>query len=236
MLTDAQERQIPFAVSRALNLIANDAQKAEREHIQSNFHIRRPWVLQGVYISKTDRATKSSWRVTIQIQEDRDFLNRFERGDTKFPLHSKWLWIPNPDVFKNQVIPGSSPLAPKALHFQRTPGGEMHGDQRTFMVKGKKAPLVLQRMSSSGRGVTQQLGEGFRSGPKGRDASTGRFTKGEASKRMRRGGVRMLYILVSRSRIPVRLAFVETIANTVNDGWVARMQESMDYAMRTAKP
>jgi hypothetical protein len=237
-LTETKERHIPFAVSRALNLLANDAQNAEREHIQANFKVRRPWVLQGVYISKADRATKTSWAVTIQIQGDRDFLNRFERGDTKFPLHGKWLWLPNRDVFGDQVISRSNPLHPKNLHFEPDPkGGEMQGNSRTFMVHGtgKRGPLVLQRMSSSGKGVTQRIGEGFRTGPAGRNTSSGRFTNGEASKHMRRGGVRMLYVLISRAKIPVRLKFVETITSTVESQWSSRLTESISYALNTAR-
>ena len=82
-LSDAQERQLPFAVSLALNRVANQAQVAERENIKRSFKLRREsFVLKGVKISKQDRATKSSWRVTIQLAypDDRHFLDQHEVG------------------------------------------------------------------------------------------------------------------------------------------------------------
>jgi hypothetical protein len=229
-LSEMNQRHIPFIVSKALNAIANDAQKAEREHIQS------PWVLQGVYISKADRATKSSWAATIQIQGDRDFLTRFERGDLKYPTHGKWVWVPNADVFKGQVVLYSDPLHPRNLMFQRSKGGQMQGNDRTFMVHGKKGgPLVLQRISRAGKGVSQRIGQGYVRKGSGRDVGTGRFTAGATSKRVRGGGVRMLYTLVSKVKIPVRLQFVEIVTNTVVAQWEGRLSEAMNYALNTAK-
>ena len=46
----------------------------------------------------------------------------------------------------------------------------------------------------------------------------------------------MLYILVSRAKLPVRLEFVSTITNTVNAGWETTLQGALDYALATAKP
>jgi hypothetical protein len=237
-LSDMNARHIPFIVSKALNAVANDAQKAERAHIQSAFHIRRPWVLNGVYIGKEYRATKTAWAVVIQIQGDRDFLNRFERGDLKFPLHGKWVWVPNADVFKGQVVMYNDPLHPRNLHFrQMIKGRQMVGDQRTFMINGKgtRGPLVLQRVSRSGKGVSQRIGQGYMRKDSGRDVGSGRFTAGVATRRLRAGGVRMLYTLVSKVKIPVRLKFVETITEAVNANWSSRLDDAMNYALNIAK-
>jgi len=236
---DFNEKQLPFAVSKALNVIANDAQAAERKHISSVFRIRRDWVLQGVYISPADRAKKSQWVVTIQIKGDRDFLDRFERGEIKAPMHGRWLWLPNVQVFGDAVIGKNNPLAPKNLRMAPDPthGGQWRGANRTFMIhgSGNRGPLVLQRMSGSAKGISQRIGSGFMTKDSGRDVASGRFSKGKATKRQRRGGTRLLYTLISKVKMPVRLEFVNIITSTVNAEWEARLRESMTLAMATAK-
>ena len=56
-LTGLEQIQLPFAMSLGLNRVANIGQKAERDRLTAVFKLRRaPWILQGVYISKADRA------------------------------------------------------------------------------------------------------------------------------------------------------------------------------------
>ena len=218
-LDAAGQRQVPYAVSLALNRVANDAQAAERQQIARAFKLRRDvFILQGIKISKQDRANKSTWRVIIQVDPQRDLLDKFEQGDPKIPRKGRWLWLPNAQVFGNKIIMRSNPLHPANLKFS---GPRNAGPQRTFLVRGngsRTGPLVLQRVAGSSRGASQRIGQGARAGG-----------------RVRKGGVRLLYTLISRVRTPVRLQFVQTVNRTVQAQWPDRMNEALSQALRSAK-
>ena len=63
----------------------------------------------------------------------------------------------------------------------------------------------------------------------------GKFTPGESIKGIRRGGVRLLYMLVSRTRVPRKLEFVSTITQAVSTSWHEVMTQAMTDALRSAK-
>ena len=234
-LSNLEQKQLPFAAALGLNRIAIVGQRAEQEHIRQTFKLRRSsFVLQGIKIEKGDRATKSSWSVVIRINVDRDFLDRMEDGTTKYPTHGRWLWKPNNEVFNNTIIMRSNPLHPANLKFN----ARMQGQNGTFMVHRKTTkdmgPLVLQRVAKGARGISQSIARGGMRGPAGRDAK-GKFTPGESIKGIRRGGVRLLYMLVSRTRVPRKLEFVSTITQAVSTSWHEVMTQAMTDALRSAK-
>lgn len=239
MLAQAQD-QLPYAMSLALNRVAVDGQKAEQERLKRAFHLRREtFVIRGIKIEKTDRASKTSWAVVISIPVAQDFLSKFEEGTPKVPRQGKWLWIPNPDVFRNKIINRGNPLHPKNLHFQKAKG-QIKGEQRTFMlrVQGREGPLVMQR-------VDRMLKKGASSTMRAMTLDNVRTNEGafrlkerESAKsihRMDGNGVRLLYKLVAKVKTPVRLEFVSTITNRVIESWPARMDEALREALRTAR-
>ncbi len=234
-LTDAQEQQLPFAVALAINRTANDAQEAERYRLKASFKLRREsFNLRGVYISKQDRANKSTWRAVIQIQADRDYLNKFEQGGEQIP-HGRYRWIPNRDVFKSRIIGAGDPLNPKNLKFHKDPSGRMLGNERTFMVrtKGNGQLLVLQREDRRlTKGSKGRLGKLTLDNFKG---GQGPATKKQKLSLQRTAGVRMLYRLTTRYKVRAQLEFYDTVSRTVQDVFPARMREAMDQAMRSAK-
>jgi len=229
-LTDAQEKQVPFAVALALNWSANIAQGAEQNRLKARFKMNRAaFTLQGIKIENADRATKTTWRVVIQVQANRDYLNKFEKGGYKLPTHGRWIWMPNPAVFKGKIIPEN--MRPKALQFHQV-GMNLVGLQRAFIVKGKGGPLVLQRVDKGidkrgrkalGKMTLDNVHVGI--GPK---------EKGKYSLQ-RTEGVRMLYQLVRRVIVPVKLEFVDTITGTVLDVFPNRLEAALAYAMRTGR-
>lgn len=236
ILTNAQERQIPFAVALALNLTANDAQGSERYRVESNFKLtRKDFNLKGIYIDNADRARKDSWRVVIQVQASRDYLDKFEAGGYKLPTHGRWIWKPNPKVFGGRVIPDN--LRPKALNFQRR-GGAMVGNERTFMVKAKNnLPIVLQRVD---RGLDKRSIRNMRrmdldSLKAGMGPQTRAQSRKEKYSLRRNEGTRMLYQLVDRVTVPVKLEFVATVGQAVEASWPGRFQEAMQRAMGSAR-
>src|SRR3954468_14135275 len=80
------ERQLPFAAMKTLNELATGFQTDERAVIQSEFTVRRPWVLQGVKIDRGDFATKEKLEARVHIDADHNFLDKFEAGGTRAPV------------------------------------------------------------------------------------------------------------------------------------------------------
>jgi hypothetical protein len=81
----AAANQLPFATAKALNECAVGFQTDERAVMQQDFIIRRPWVLQRVKIDRGDFATKTKLSVRIRIDDQGDFLNKFEGGGIRTP-------------------------------------------------------------------------------------------------------------------------------------------------------
>lgn len=232
-ISNASERQLPHAVRLALNRTANDAQASMRSGLSARFHLRRAkWNLDAIYISKQDRADKSTWRVIIQVQEKRSYLEKFEAGGFKVPMggHS-YLWEPNAKVFKNKIIPAGDPLRPKNLHMHLDTSGRMVGDQRTFMVRPRKGTggsiehLVIQR---TGRDLT--------AGSKRKLKGLTLANVGKKGKTLERGaGTRTLYKLRKKIPIQAQLEFVSTIKASVDATFNMHMYQAMAEAMRSAK-
>lgn len=236
-LDTAQTKQLPYAVSLALNRVANLGQKAQQAKMAAALHLRREtWVFRSIKIMKADRATKTSWSVIIQVA--REFLevaNRLETGMDHLPRVGDHFFVPNVDVFQRKVITTANPLHPMNLHFKKR-GKQMVGNKDTFMIhtRARGTTLVLQRMAKGARGISQSVSGGGLRGARGRDAQ-GRITSGGAVKGIRRGGVRLLYTLVSRAKVPAKFEFYSTISRTVSMNWDAEMHRAMNDAMKSPK-
>ena len=208
------ERQQGFVISLALNRLANLAQKAERENdLAKNFKIRRKqFVMNKVYINKVDRANKNSWTVTIQIKEDYPQISLFETGADKVPFHSQYLALPNRQVFGGRIIQQDDELSIRNLHLKNI-GSRVEGDSETFIINSKRTnvPLIIQDC----------------------------FANGERKKKMRgmnkHLGNRILYTLIRKSRLPVRLHFVETVSNSVKQNYEQVFTDALTQALKTAK-
>lgn len=141
------EAQIPFAAMKALNQTATEFQSDERGVIQRGMTIRRPWVLQGVKIDRGDFATKQKLSVRVQISPDRDFLDKFEEGGTRFPIgSSRSLAVPIAvRRTKTQVIRRDQ--APKSFNFTQAFSSR---SSRWTIFKGERGAFILQRPDGSG--------------------------------------------------------------------------------------
>ena len=223
-----EDRQVPFAMSLALNRVAVVGQQAEQDRLKSTFKLRREtWNLQGIYISKTDRATKSSWVVVIQVQDSRSHLNKFETEGEHVPHHGKSLFIPNPEVFKSKVIGRDNLLAPKNLHLHSDGKGRIIGDQSSFLVRSPKGAFVLQHQQAVHKGFTKASLKGM---------SLDRPDKAlKAKKGTRDAGARLLYTLKSRVSVPLKLAFTSTIADKITTAWPDVAAQAIDEAIRGAR-
>jgi hypothetical protein len=229
---ESQSRQFPFAVSKALNAVANDAQKAERDKMEQSFRLRRSaWNLNAIKISKETRATKTSWRVIISVDPRASYLNKFEAGGLKVPVGGqKFLWEPNAKVFRNQVIPSGDPRRPKNLNLHRDEHGRVVGQARTFMARtgNPEIPYVIVMRQSREQTFTRGS---MRMNLDSYGSKQLKRVKGVK----RQGATVTLYKLRTRIPIKAQLHFVETVQATVASRWQARMTEAMEYALRTAR-
>jgi hypothetical protein len=137
--------QMPFAISRAINLSVQDAQKAERSHMQEAFTLRRKsWAMQSVKIKPF--ATKTNLSATIQIETPgnpsrSDILAQHEDGGEKTP-QGQFIAIPNSEVINEaKVIPTAQ--RPRNLKDSFVLTGK-DGVKRIFFRKGrgKKAQIL----------------------------------------------------------------------------------------------
>jgi hypothetical protein len=221
-LSDVEQRQVPYAMKNALNALANEAQKSMQEGLKHRFHLRREsWNLRGIKILNQDRASKTEWRVIIQVSPQTSYLNKFEKGGDKVPVGGhNYIWEPNAKVFKNQIIPQSSPLRPKALHLHLDEHGRIIGNERTFIAKTGNAEIpmvVVQRTKSAFIGPVSKMQK--------------RITKmGKKS-----GGTVTLYKLRKRVPIKAQLEFIPTIEKTVHSRFRACFDDALTYAMRPRK-
>lgn len=216
-----------YSIARGLNQLANKAQAEQRDHMRKAFKLRREqFNLRAIYISKADRANRDTWRVVIQVRmpDDRHYLQEHEGGQVRVPHGGKFLWQPNPAVFKSQVITRANPLHPKNLQLRRTKGGVLAGKARTFLLKAGSERYILQRTGRRKKATAT------------RDAATGRFTvrkrKGATSDM---GNVRLLYRLVKRITLPARLDFVPTVTRTIREQWEPTMAQALDQALARAR-
>lgn len=231
-LTDYQQRQLPYAVSLALNRSANKGQEAERSKLRSKFKLRREqFVVRGIKIAKADRATKSSWRVVVAVAypDDRHFLDDHEEGAQRVRHGGKRLWQPNAEVFKSKVIGRGNPLHPKNLKLHKDKGGRIVGDQRTFLVRVRGQVLILQH-------VDQGLTKASRARLKGLTLDNVAVGMGPHRRKVkaihRTAGTRLLYRLVDRVRIPARLEFVPTVGGTAAAAFPDELRRAMAEAIR----
>lgn len=211
--------QFPYIVSVALNRTANIGQEAERKQMRGSLHLRQErFVVRGIKIDKADRATKTSWRVVIQLAypDDRHFLDQHEEGGDRIRHGGKRLWKPNKEVFKSKIIGRANPLHPSNLHLHLDEGGRIVGDQRTFLVRVSSGKvLILQRVD---RRIDRR---GARLSSFTLDnVAVGMGPRRRKEKALHRTvGTRLLYKLVDRVRIPADLKFVPTISQAALDAF-----------------
>lgn len=112
----AFEKQIPFAMSKALNDTANDAQKAIQDSLQQRFTLRRPdFIKRTIKRNREDFATKTKLEAVVRIDPTRDMLAKFEDGGTKTPRSGAAIAIPTENVRRTKAQIVSESQRPKWL-------------------------------------------------------------------------------------------------------------------------
>lgn len=198
-------KQVNFAAANALNDLVFEARDTERNTVEGRFTIRRPWVLQGIQVPTGGKATRDKLEADLVLDEQRDFLTKFEKGGVKRPVGPHSLAVPDDQAFRHtQVIPQGK--RPKAFEFRlhRTKlnnAVQFKGDQRTFIIeKG-----IFER------GIFQRVGRGPRS---------------EA---------RLLFWLTRAAQVEPDLRFERTANDVAQRSYHRHFQRRFIEALRTAR-
>jgi len=170
-LADLLLRKLPYVTNNALTRTARELVELEREELESEFTIRKPFIPSRVRITKWARPGSLWTRVEIDrnVQGGKLLLTMFETGGEKIPEAGSDLAVPPTG---GAVRPSmSEPMTPrllyKRLNMQRVPtsGGRVQykGEQRTFVIPNVG---VFQRTSSRQRIARAKRGVAV---PKGKD-------------------------------------------------------------------
>lgn len=199
-----QDRQIPFAISKALNIIATNIQSSIRQDMKSNMNLRRE-AFNFRMIKITSWAKKNNPTVEISLDQRAHWLARMEVGKDHTPFQGKqYLAVPNQAVFKNQVISSRNKLYIKNLSFHINDKGETVGNEGTFIIKSSSSsvPFIVQNLMQ-GRG------------------------------KKRKENTRILYTLVRKTKQPVKLHFISIANRIINNDLTGMINEAMAYTLKT---
>lgn len=214
---NGMEAQLPYAAARALNECAVAFQADERAVMQSEFTIRRPWVLQRIKINRNEFATKAKPEVVVRVDPQGDFLNKFEAGGIRTPRGGKKaLSVPIGAKPNPRAIVKDS-LRPKALDFKKVGAGVFKGANRTFLIQRPDGTgVILQR--------------------KGRAVALKKRQHGPLQKGQRRDyALVVLYVLRPRTPVPADLHFVETARKSFALHWAPAFGKWWNESVRTAR-
>jgi hypothetical protein len=206
-LTDLQQNQVPYAVSRALNDTADEVQAKILETLPSEFTLRtgwyNPWTPFGFKVKKS---TKSDLRAAISTVAP--WMTMQETGGTKVAHNGhQYICIPT-----DNVRPNKSSLVPESMK----PAYLLRG----FTLKGSNKRKGLGKRAEN-TGVQAFIG-------------TIHSTFGIWMRTQDRG-VKLMYLMVSQAKITPRLDFYGQAKRTVDIIWPQALAKWIKEAIRTAK-
>lgn len=223
---DGARRQMPFALARAMNWTAKDAQGDVARQIVRTFVTRRTkWLLANTAkVPRGGWATKTKLHVDLGADADGRSSNplwRFEKGEAKESFDdTQPVAIPSTHVRPTFGELPQNALRPKNLRLveRRTTNGLLGPKTRVtkngkVILTGKRRTFVLNPREHFGVktwGVYQRTGSGRRD-------------------------VRLLWVYKRRVAVKPVLRFRETVSRTVGQRFEANFTKSFEQAMATAR-
>ncbi len=146
-LSNLEQRQIPYALSKATNQVTLEARDYLKDRNRQAFIIRRPWVLNGWRVRLSNKR-QTPIKATLWLDPTRDFLSKFEDGGSKQSRSGSSLTVPI------EARRGAKGLVPKALsiralqlrkHVTKNGKIQLKGVNGAFTVRPGNVTLVLQR-------------------------------------------------------------------------------------------
>jgi hypothetical protein len=219
------ERQMPYALSLAVNRLAGRVQQNLQTMMLKDLQVRRPqFIRNSVRFEKADRSTykNGKYSATIRLGIKATWLSDFETGGEHQPylsyLGEKWLAKPNRTVFGNSIIGEDNQLNPNNLNLTEQKGG-MRGNNRTFLIVSKRGtPLIMQR-------VTAKMGS-----KAGRRKGVTSYASNSST-----SGVRLLYTLIRHAHRPVKITWYDTANKTVEQEAVGIFTEVIHKLIEDSK-
>lgn len=149
-----REDQIPEAVRRSLNMLADRFQQRMRERLEANFKLqRKTFLFNSIKITKANRATKTKWAVTIQVMYAP--LAAFEEGIAHTPGSGRDTLAAQAGKLTDKIVRSSNPLSMRQLTFgPGTIQPHQTGGNRTFSMQTSKGLFILQR---TGKKTTKKV-------------------------------------------------------------------------------
>lgn len=209
--------QIPFTTSSAINATAIKAQRAQREHMEDMFTVRRPrFTLRGVKIKPFARKKSLEARVWIDPPggaSRADILTKFEKGGTKRARDGGSIAIPGEGVRRTGAGVIRKDQRPRRLiqSFDMKPVGR----DRVFSMKGTgvwagRRRSFMIRTSGGGGGIFQRTGKGP-------------------------DDLKVLYRFRPSVEIEPDLEFIETVTGVVKKEFDTEFHKAWMRAIRTAR-
>jgi hypothetical protein len=181
-LAELVTRQMPFALSLALNTTMEDTRQAGRNRVRSQFTLRTPqsekFLSLGIAVSK--KATKGNLHAALQVGGAFNLgkntrytkLAQFEEGgvrsgggvlgNNRIKIFDGVELIPYQKPTARALYPANLGLQQRRTIEGRMDGGALKGKRRTFVVRtGPKTGTVLQR---TGKKSGEAKGPGARGG------------------------------------------------------------------------
>lgn len=154
-------RQVPFAMSRAVNATLKGAQGDIRQTLPGHFTLRRKTFVERT-VKITQFANKRNIAGVLAIDPTRDFLAKFEEDTVKAGQGGKSLAVP----LIGGARPQESAVVPKALRLKnlqlrpvqgRKGKARLEGLKGTFTVTTPRGTYVLQRQGKRKGGAVRVL-------------------------------------------------------------------------------
>lgn len=225
--TNSLSKQVPFAMSIALNRTYDEAQLEIRKEIERKFVLReRGYILRTIRRDRDDMATKDRLQARVRLQSpsrkfhpNASLLAPFvDGGEKRADSPARPIAIPT-DVIRpsfRQQVPRF--LYPKSLgllnaNYTVPPVGK----RKKRRSKSWKAvrPFVLDPKQHRGL-APNAWGVYMRTGPDRED-------------------IEMIWSYKMRVPLPKRLPFEPIVQATVDKRWAVNMRGAFDFALRTAK-
>ena len=213
-MTEQIRKQLPFALSTALNSSANALQGAVRQTIPQNFTLRRqPFILNTIYRKKGtfptgDFASKTMLRAAVRVHPERDVLAKHETAGARAARDGGRLAIPLIRLAAPKTVIGAS----SRYHLANMP--VIPGASAMARVRAKKGPgsTFYATQARKGGGVVIWEGRGARTKPKA-----------------------IWLLQPGRTPLRPRLGFEQTTASTFERVWRGRFTDALDRALATAR-
>ncbi|MDB4947448.1 MAG: hypothetical protein JWM27_97 [Gemmatimonadetes bacterium] len=221
------EDQIPFAVSKAINRVAVDAQKAQVAHQRAIFTVRRTaWVDKAVKVKPF--ATKTRLQATISIdppggKKRADILSKFEAAGVKRSTKAGGRLAVSESRISRSDNGGGRQKRPRDFKLvEVVPGTIYRGPGRVFMI----------RQPDGTGGIFKRVGK---KATKKRAGAGRRLVSDIGSRMVRDANVVTLYRFTPSAKIDNRLHFEATVGGSIRATFLRHFEAELTEAIRTAK-